>query len=352
MRMTNGFLACLGLVAALGAAPEAAAQGQPPPPAPALALSAEAPPEKAAPAKELLPLGSGGDPRVQAIFDQAVQAFDSGRLDDAWRLLNQAWTMNRGESYDIAANLGIVAMKLGNHVDAAHYLTTALKKFPVTGETAVRDNLQERLAESRARVSVVIVRVQPDTAELTLNGKPETRERLASGELFVLPGELNLAVKAPGHIAQRVTLRVPAGKRAETSISLKREPPLWPVFVAGGVGVGSALVGAGLMIAGAGERSDAEDLYNQIDSPPGSGGCAEGAADPRCPDLNDTARRADTLHDVGLGFLIGGGVAMAGAGGYYLWRELVRRGDTTPPPVVVAPAVGMGGAAISLSGTF
>ena len=64
------------------------------------------------------------------LFEQAVTAYDAGRLADAEAKLAEAWGLKR--THDIAGNLGVVELKLGKYPEAATHLAWALQHFPPT----------------------------------------------------------------------------------------------------------------------------------------------------------------------------------------------------------------------------
>ena len=72
------------------------------------------------------------------------------------------------------------------------------------------------------------------------------------------------------------------------------------------------------MVAGGSEGGAAEEIHQSILD--GGRSCVEGAGnfDPRCPELKSTAESANTLHNAGVGVMIGAGVAAAVAGAYLL----------------------------------
>lgn len=296
---------------------------------------------------------------VDALVEKAEQARDRGQLEEALLLLAMAW--RKRQAYDIAGNLGILELQLGRARDAAEHLAFALRYFPPTEDPARRTGLQRKFEEARRQVGAVRIEVKPLDAEVQVNGRIIERGLLA-GEIFVGPGEVTIAAQREGYRPEQRAVSVSPGgsEPVKVSIQLSRlepprpaPPPLWPVIalgVAGAVGVG---VGVGLVVAGDGEGGDAQALYEAILGERRS--CVAGAGNydaVRCPALETTARRADTLHNAGVGVVIGGGVALAGAGGYLVWRELAKRKHVPVAAVRVAPWVGATGAGLSAAGTF
>jgi hypothetical protein len=178
-----------------------------------------------------------------------------------------------------------------------------------------------------------------------------------------------VALAAALHLGPEAAAQEPAtgggepagrGARAEVTLDLRDEPPpppsepppLWPVAALGAAGVIGLGVGAGLAIAASAEGSNAQALHDALASWRRT--CVTGSAsyDARCPALSETARRADALHNAGVGLLIGGGIALAGAGSYLAWHE-GEKGHRAPATAVrVAPWAGASGAGLRAEGWF
>jgi hypothetical protein len=355
-------LACLALAVALGRGPEAAAQGVPVQRAPA--GDSKAPAAPAGGGKAAAEVKAQGDDEVDALVQRAQKAFDKGRFEDALIQLALAWEQR--QSYDIAGNLGIVELKLGRVRDAADHLEFALRYFPPTEGASLKAGLQAKLDEARSQVGAVLLRVEPPDAEVLVNGR-RVEPGLLGREVFVGAGAVTIVVRREGYLQEQRTLTVEKGGQLDQAIALRKvpppppppvpppppPPPRWPAVVLGAVGVVGLGVGTGLVVAGGGEGSEAETLHDALVAERKS--CVAGAGNydgVRCPTLDDTARRGDSLHDAGIGLLIGGGVALVSSGGYLLWREREKKLQAPAVGLQVAPWVGVAGVGFLAAGSF
>jgi hypothetical protein len=118
---------------------------------------------------------------------------------------------------------------------------------------------------------------------------------------------------------------------------------LVPGLVLGGAAVAGFAAGTGLMVDSAGMRSTAQGLSNAILSAHHS--CVPGAQnlDPQCPTVKSETMTSDTLHDAGVGVLIGAGALAVASGMYFLWPT---------QRVTIAPNVGTSGAGLLVNGSF
>jgi hypothetical protein len=71
--------------------------------------------------------------------------------------------------------------------------------------------------------------------------------------------------------------------------------------------------------------------------------------DARCPGLNDTALSAGTLHNAGVGLLVGAGAATAATVAYFLWPASTPRRSSA---VRVAPSLSATSAGLMFDGSF
>ncbi|MCC6557518.1 MAG: PEGA domain-containing protein [Polyangiaceae bacterium] len=347
------------MVCALGAALAAGA--------PALAAGA---PEDAAAAQ-------------RAHFERGNRLYDAKDWAGAEREYRLAWEMRK--SYDLAANLADVELELGRTRDAAEYLAYALRAFPVGGKPAIRQELARRLADAKKRVGTVRVTVSRPGAEVLVDGKPIGYAPLEQ-EVFVDPGARVIEARLDGHEAARETIEAGKGTEHEVSLTLVQAKPVAgsapgataggppasggavglppaeapataersvvPAIVLGGVAVVGLGVGIGLLAGAGGKADSAEELHASITA--AGRRCAAGAAgfDARCPELADAARSADTLHDAGVGALIGAGVAAAAAGAYLLWWPAPEAAAGARLRVRAAPAVSATARGVVVVGAF
>jgi hypothetical protein len=305
---------------------------------------------------------------ADALFARAGAAFNAGKNDEALSLLMQAWERKR--TYDIAGNLGIVELKLGRVRDAAEHLAFALKNFPPTEAEKVRAGLREKFEQARREVAAVIVQVNVQGAEIRINGKPIAMPTGAESEIYVDPGTATIEARSEGFVPASRTLTLEKGAAAqEVSLELKRvETPVGdggarsepvrvekrsvvPAIVLGGVAVVGLGVGIGLLAAAGGEASTVKELNRSIVAARRSCVVGAGNYDAQCATLEHAARRGDTLHDVGIGVMVGAGVAAVAAGVYLLWPAPVER-PKSGVEMRVLPVVGERDRGVVLVGEF
>ncbi|WP_156338545.1 hypothetical protein [Chondromyces crocatus] len=313
----------------------------------------EAPTARDVSKASLLSPGRLADAKVQRLFDRAVTAFDEGEFVTARDCLREAWSVNREKGYDIAANLGIVFLKLDEPVQAARFLSIALAERPVSTEPEIIAELEARLRDARRLVAGLKVEAAPTWTGMTINGRTYAAPTLTRDEVFAEAGKVQIVAQAPDHVPLHHEFILAPGQRAELVVRLhRRPPPLWPVLAGGGVALAGLALGGGLFLASRGEGTDAERLRDRLLGAEES--CVFGAENyaSACASLDETARRADTLHNAGVALLVTGGVAAVGTGVWALYRELARRERSAWPAVEISPGVSSGAVTVHVEGAF
>lgn len=302
------------------------------------------------------PRGAGAQPKtsvtaqVGQLFEQAQAAFAKGDKKGAYDAYKAAWALQK--SYDIAANLGVVELKLGKHRDAAEHLAYSLDNFPPTGEEAHQKATERKLAEAVKEIGRLHVQVSVPGASVTVNGAPAGAAPIAA-TIYVDPGPTVVEAKLAGYIDARKQLALNKGGEETVSLTLVPLPPARRSIVPGAVMgslAGAALVtGVVLEVVAANKRSSVETTSAAILDARRS--CITSAVnyDARCADLTDSAHSSDRLHDAGIGVLVGAGALAAGTVAYFLWPTPAqgRAGGLLPAPIITAT-----GAGLSLSGSF
>lgn len=259
--------------------------------------------------------------KVGELFDQAQAAFIKGDKKAAVKAYKEAWALQK--SYDIAGNLGNVELKLGMYSEAAEHFDYALANFPPTGEPAAQQLLTKKRDEARNELGRVRILVNVPAARVFVDGRQVGTSPLAE-PVYVSPAGCSIEAKLEGYADAREAAS-PA-KGSEKSVTLTLVPiegpkprSRVPGVVLGGVAVAGLATGIGLLVAASGKHSTVLELNNGILADKKS--CAAGAAnfDVRCTALETAASSSDTLHNLGVGFLAGGGAAALGAGLYLLW---------------------------------
>lgn len=172
----------------------------------------------------------------------------------------------------ILLNLGIVRARLGEYVEAEQDLVRFLADDGGATPDEVK-SARQSLADVRAHLGTVKIRVEPASAHATLDDKPVA---LAPGELAevrVAIGDHSLSLEAPGFYSERAQLHVDAAEPKVVVRSLapiEPEAPREPLPVRAIVGV--SLLGASglslLVAIGTGARAiERADAYNVSTSP-------------------------------------------------------------------------------------
>ncbi len=294
-------------------------------------------------------------PSAKTLYEQGVRLTDQGKLVEAEAKFEEAWALQK--SYDIAANLGEVSMRLKKPAAAAQYFTFAIKNFPASGKQETLARLESSLAKAKNETAAITVVVNVAGAEVRINGKPAGKAPI-EGEVFVSEGDCTITVTAPGLAPFTQTIRAKAGSSHKVAADLMppAQSPL-PGFVVGGVGLATFATGLALYFVSNDKYDEAHKLHDGIvASKTGSTHCVEGKnPNPQCGALKSAAEQADALYAPGLGLLVGGAVLTV-AGGAYLGYTL-RTTASTPPTNGAAPKpkvtrVGVQGAGLFVRGEF
>lgn len=320
-------------------------------------------------------------------YQEGNQAFTQKRWQEAETAYSKAWAIAR--TFDVAANLGEVEAHLNKPRQAAELLSYALRSAPPSVKSAQRERTRHFLDEAKTKVHALRLNVSPKEAHVTVDGAPVdpalVGEAMQAGEahrggddVFVDPGEHAVEVALEGYTPQRQPIMALAGTTQMFAFFLKRAPvevkappppagsgssatpPVLPppppvkrspvpAIVLGGVAVGAAAAGIGLLVEGAAKRADARDMNAAILGAHHSCVTGSGNFDPTCPTLNRTALSAGTFHNTGVGLVLGGSAAAVGAAVYLLWP--VFRANKANA-LRVDPMVSSKDAGILFSGSF
>ncbi|HZF49115.1 MAG TPA: PEGA domain-containing protein [Polyangiaceae bacterium] len=159
------------------------------------------------------------DDKARELFLEGVKASEKSQWAKAHAAFLAAWSLK--EHYQIAGNLGIAEAKLGKWRDAATHLSLYLRQAPKE-KVAERRSAEELLAQARAKVGAILVRVEPAGAEVFVDGKAVGKAPLA-GEVFVEPGARVIEAKLAGYEAAKKDVSAGAGSAQE--VELRLAPP-------------------------------------------------------------------------------------------------------------------------------
>jgi hypothetical protein len=355
-------VACCTLSACLLAPGAARAQGSPPP----VAVDDDVP---------------GNSRRAAELYREGNEAFKEKRWSDAELLYLKAWALVR--SFDIAANLGEVQLKLNKPRSAAVFLAFSLRATPPSAKPPNVERVRRYLDEARKQVGAVRLQgTDVAEAEVFVDGERVPAEEVKH-EIYVEPGEHRIVIRRAGYEEVAMALMARAGVRETVPVAMKplevkapmakapeaeRAPVAGAAVVVGKVGkekapaagarveerswvpviaLGAASavglgVGVGFTVASNGASADARRFSDVL------AGANEQCIKPRegfaetCTQTSRAASRAGTMGDVAFGsYIVSGGLAIA-AIAVAVW-PLPQKSTETPVRVVPFGAPGTAG---------
>jgi hypothetical protein len=245
------------------------------------------------------------------LFHQAIAAHDAGQLLVAEQLFLKAWAMKK--TWDIAANLGLVELRLEKLPEAATHLYYAMIEVAPTESARTRERLWEEFSRVRREVAGFDLRCNEDGAEVRVNGKPAGKTPIHAS-VFVAVGQVTVEVEKDGFTSERRTFVMKRGSSQRVEVSLaKRESerarPSWvektPVtsaprsqvasLVMGGVALVGVAVGVGMLAGSRAEYDRTKALGEEVRDSGGT--CNAGAVevDARCDDVASAGRASNAL---------------------------------------------------------
>jgi hypothetical protein len=245
--------------------------------------------------------------------------------------------------------------------------------------------------QAKAHVVVLRIEADPPDAEVLLDGRSLGRGPFQR-EIYLEPGKREVEARAEGREPKRTTIAGDAGTlekvmfelrpagapaeagdagsgaqdgdapgaQADAAPAAPSRHPMMPILIGGAATGGLALViGIVLHAAAGGPASTADDLITQMralridcaGAPPG--GSSQRAR--ACTELRSLREEHDGLANAGTALLIGGGLVLAGTGGYLLWSHLDARSREQAKPntaLAVTPAIGARGGGMWVRGRF
>jgi hypothetical protein len=307
--------------------------------------------------------------RPRTLYRQAEAAFTAGRFDEARKLLLEAWGIRR--TYDVAAALGQAELELKMYRDAAEHLDFAVQNFAPMESEGVLNGTKNDLRAAKSEVVEARITVNEPHATVTANGRVLGESPLAAS-VFLDPGSYDF--EATVGQGRKVTKRVVLQKGGTYDVALvipqivapatgleAAAPPAsdatsdrgtWiPTYVAGGLAVVALGVGTGFAVDALSAKSSGEDRLNAARAMYGSeDACAagNGAGSALCNDVKDSQDRRHSSNTAATAsFVVGGVLAAASIGSYFLWARKPERGR----PQVTA-SIGSGGGGVFVQGSF
>jgi len=318
--------------------------------------------------------------RAHQLFEQAKPLQDSGKCDEAEKLLLEAWSLQH--SPDVAANLGMCQATLGKYVEAARSLRFARRHATVGTSDKQRNGLRRALEAVEKHVASVTVSVTPPQAKVTVDGNAVDQTDLP-GPLFLTPGEHSLRATAKGFDPEARSVVLKEGKPQTVTLELRAVPaassstpvphsgfraapaapptdegtdrrsssrPLWPALVGGGLALAGLGAGIGFSLAASSASSDHDAKLAALAGPNPCGAGTPNAS--ACAGINRLdSRAARDRNFVAAGFIVGG-VSLVATAAYLLWPRQGGSNGASSSSLHLAGTLRADFATIDVSGSF
>ncbi len=156
-------------------------------------------------------------------FFEAKQKAGEQKWVEALRLFERAWNLK--PSYDIAGNLGQVALKLGLYTKAATYLDQCLHLFPATGSTAQRSQVESLFREASAHVAAAHFMLISNSGDLVLDRVVELGSaRDPLGTVYVNPGTHIVQIRQDGKVVVEQSFLAVANASQQVHVGIAENP--------------------------------------------------------------------------------------------------------------------------------
>jgi hypothetical protein len=271
------------------------------------------------------------------LFNQAYATYAAGKLAEAEGLFEQAFALK--QSHDIAANLGLVELKLGKARESAEHLAFALRRSPPSDSDELRKRIKQRLDEALSFVGTLRVKAGVAGAEIVIDGNVVGTEPL-EGEVFVEPGAHTIEARLVGYKGAPQAVTVAKGQSADVALTLvksstvdagsgkppgsgKGEPaepggPSKGVIIAG-VTTSVLAIGGGIVFAvvSSVNAADAEERSMTL-AQKGGAPCLMSSPGPECEAFKSSLTAERTFGNLSLWSFVVGGALGAGTAIYAL----------------------------------
>jgi tetratricopeptide (TPR) repeat protein len=150
------------------------------------------------------------------LIEQALSEFQLKNWPEARVLFRRAHEISPNAR--TLRGMGVVSFEMRDYVQTVEHLSAALAETRQPLTEAQRAECQSLLARALTFVGSYAVHVDPEGAQLTLDGAPPVRDR--EGRVLVSFGEHVLRATAEGYTEASTRLRVQGGERAEITLRL------------------------------------------------------------------------------------------------------------------------------------
>jgi tetratricopeptide (TPR) repeat protein len=256
---------------------------------------------------------------AQQHFEAGVRAFEEQRLAEAAAQFQLAYASE--PAWQLLYNLGSVYAALGDSVAAVDSFESYLSSADASVTRERREQVTFELARQRSRIGTLVLRAEPNGAEVRVDAKPAGSTPL-SQPLRLGVGTHTVDLSRLGFRSARRDVEIAAGRQSELVVVLEREPeraratataPVKPAvrdradagtaqrivgWTLGASALGGLAAGTVIMVKAHYKHLDALDLVAQDQRP-------------RAEELESRAERQQTLGIAVLG--VSGAVFVAGA---------------------------------------
>jgi hypothetical protein len=301
-----------------------------------------------APAPQGAPAATDPDKEADKLYWEGLKAIQAKEWEKARVALLEAF--KRKPMDRTAASLGRAEMMAGKPRDAAEHLSFFLREAKDAKPT-VRQAAEKMLAEAKAKIGTVTIKVDAEGAEVLIDGQTVGTSPLAE-PVFVEPGSRTFEAKKEGRPPASQGVEVAAGSAPVVDLQLPpaplptieptrpneaglewpagtARPKWWPWALLGGAGV--SVVGLSLGVgfsAGAVAKNKAaleERDWLVVRTEVGHSICPaqepnQTAKQASCDKMADLAGTRDTYRNVAIAGWVIGGVAAAGTVAAVLWK--------------------------------
>lgn len=260
--------------------------------------------------------------QADACFSEGRRLYKAEDIDGAYKAYKKAWELKR--SYEVAANLGNVEIKLEKWGDAYVHMWWAKENAPVTSPPEVFEKLEDKKREALKYTSARFIKVAHEGTEIrgatvTIDGA-EVGATPLDDPIPLDPGTHEITIAAKGYetLTKKLETKIGTSETVTYELTLKadevvvvKDPghePILPLIIAGGVvGLGAIGAGAGLLAVSSSKGSERQDLVSGLSEGSCSNPTTQALID-TCANIADLADQENTFSSAGTGLLIGGGV--------------------------------------------
>lgn len=252
------------------------------------------------------------DEKYLGLVQQAIQQCDLGNFLEAQVLFEQAHRVFPNAR--TLRGLGLVAYALRDYVVAVQHLDAALTNPVRPLDAAMSTQVRETAERSQALIGSIQVRLDPDTTELTIDGRPAKPD--PDHAIRANPGEHELVATAAGYseLSRRVNLEPGSHLALDMRLQpIALAPAPAPREVATSRGAGPfILIGgsAALAIGGGVLLGIALDDVATVE---------HAARNTRWADIEPSYERSTTFSTIGIALLGLGGLGIVSGLAWYLW---------------------------------